>query len=528
MRRAPFPDRSGVPASLRRRLLMKAALGTALMPWLARPGGASEKALFTDYPFRLGVASGTPTASSVVLWTRLCPDALHDGGMGVQQVALRWEVAADEAFANVVRRGEWMAMAGRAHSAHVAVDGLSPDRWYWYRFVAGNEVSPTGRTRTLPAAGAEPSRLRFALASCQHYEYGYFSAYQHMREEDPDLVFFVGDYIYEYSADAGRVRAHSTPEPRTLADYRTRHAQYHLDPDLQAMRRAVPWCMTIDDHEVMNDWAGDTGEDLDPNFIQRRADALQAYFEHVPLPMEALLADRRLALYRSLDFGNTARFHVLDDRQYRDAEACPRPGMGGSSYVTDAACPERRNPARTLLGAAQERWLDRSLAESRARWNVIVQQTLMSELRDPENDGMHYWTDAWDGYPAARQHVLDGLARHRVRNPIVIGGDYHSTFVSNVKADFSRPESATIATEFVGTSITSPAMPDEIFRKRVAVSPHIHYANSLRRGYLLFDVGKAGVDVAVRTLDDVRTHDAPCVTERRFRVAEGTPGVQDA
>ncbi|MEP6881599.1 MAG: alkaline phosphatase D family protein, partial [Dokdonella sp.] len=339
---AKISDRA-LPLDLRRRTLLKAAILASLGPWIAPLArSAGRQVAFVDYPFRLGVASGTPTATSVVLWTRLCPDALHDGGMGVQQVPMTWEVSRDELFGDIVRCGDWFAMAGRAHSAHVTVEGLEPDRPYWYRFHAHGEVSPTGRTRTLPLAGTPTSHLRFALASCQHFEHGYFSAYRHMLRDDPDLVLFVGDYIYEYNVTAQRVRAHVNAEPYSLQDYRTRYAQYHLDPDLQAMHQAAPWYVTIDDHEVMNDWAGDTGEDLDPNFVQRRADALQAYFEHVPLPMDSLLTGRHLALYRNVDIGNLIRLHILDDRQYRDPEPCSRPGMAGSNFVTDRQCPERR------------------------------------------------------------------------------------------------------------------------------------------------------------------------------------------
>jgi alkaline phosphatase D len=513
----------------RRRRFLTTTLAAAATPWLTSLAHASDRQmLFTDYPFRLGVASGTPTASSVVLWTRLCPDALHDGGMGVQQVPVRWEVADDESFGTVIRQGEWFAMQGRAHSVHVTVDGLAPDRWYFYRFMAGNDTSPVGRTRTLPAGSAAPSRLRFALASCQHYELGYFSAYRHMLRDDPDLVCFVGDYIYEYTAASGRVRAHATAEPYKLADYRARYAQYRLDADLQAMHQAAPWCMTIDDHEVMNDWAGDTGEDLDPNFVERRAAALQAYFEHTPLPMDTLLPNRRLALYRAFDYGTLARFHVLDDRQYRDPEACSRAGMGGSAYVTDGACPERTRTNRTMLGVEQERWLEESFASSRARWNILVQETLMSTLRESSDVGAVYWTDAWDGYPAERQKIIDGLVRHRVSNPLIVGGDYHCTIAADAKQDFSKPESRTVASEFVGTSISSPGMPMDVLRKKMAASPHIRYGNSERRGYLLFDIAPDRTDVAVRTLESVTAHDSPCITERKFAVVDGAPGIVDA
>jgi alkaline phosphatase D len=199
-------------------------------------------------------------------------------------------------------------------------------------------------------------------------------------------------------------------------------------------------------------------------------------------------------------------------------------GMGGSTYVTDKACPERARASRTILGTDQERWLDQSFESSRARWNIIVQQTLMSTLSEASPDGSVYWTDAWDGYPAARERVASSLLRHRVSNPLIVGGDYHCTIAADFKQDFARPESRTIAIEFVGTSISSPGMPAGILRKKMDASPHIRYGNSERRGYLLFDVKDDVVDVAMRTLDSVSTRDGACVIERRFAVAEGRPG----
>lgn len=484
--------------------------------------------LFVDYPFKLGVASGVPTATSVVLWTRLAPDPLHGGGMGVSQVRLHWEVATDEHFGNVVQSGDWYAMAGLAHSAHVPVTGLLPDRWYWYRFIAGNEVSPVGRTRTLPRPDADAKRLRFALASCQHYELGYFSAYKAMRADDPDMVLFVGDYIYEYNAAADRVRAHAHPEPYSLAEYRDRYAQYHLDPDLAAMHAAAPWIMTIDDHEVMNDWAGDVGEGLDPRFAERRANALQAYFEHVPLPMDALRKSGALALNQTFDFGRNARFFVLDDRQHRNAEVCSRPGMGGSNIVTDRTCPERRNSMRTMLGGAQEAWLDGAFASTRSRWNIVVQETLMSPFGTPTPDGMQFWTDAWDGYPAARERLLQGIARHRVPNPLIVGGDYHCTIASNVPYQDAAGHQRTLAGEIVGTSITSAGIPQTVLDERVRANPHILHADGTRRGYVLFDVNDKSIDISVRNSESIATTSAPCITRTRFSMHDGISGIKQA
>lgn len=522
-------QRSAAPAGIdspQRRQLLRTIIAAATLA--AVPGGASAAApvLFTDYPFKLGVASGTPSAHGVVLWTRLCPDPMNSGGMGTLSVPLRWEVATDEHFGNVVQRGQWQATAGLAHSAHVPVTGLAPDRWYWYRFMAGNEVSPVGRTRTLPAAQAVTPRLRFALASCQHFEMGYFSAYRHMLREDPDLVCFVGDYIYENNASERRVRLHAHPEPWSLEDYRARYAQYRLDPDLQAMHQSVPWLLTIDDHEVMNDWGGDLGADLDPRFPERRRNALQAWFEHQPLPMEALLPGRALQLFQRVQVGQLASFHVLDDRQYRDPAACPRPGMAGGRFdVTDAACAARADARRSLLGREQEHWLEGSLKTSRSRWNVIMQQSLVSPLPTPGDQGPEFFSDSWDGYPGARKRLISQLQRHHVGNPLIIGGDYHCTLACDVKADFDRPDSITLGTEFVGTSLTSPSMAQSTLEAKLAANPHAHYGDSTRRGYLMFDMRDDGVDVAVRNTDDITRRDAGCGTTARFRVEAGRPGV---
>ncbi|KAG9592244.1 hypothetical protein KCV01_g11169, partial [Aureobasidium melanogenum] len=512
-----------------RRRLLKAGLFAAAVASLSPVvKAAGRRVLFSDYPFKLGVASGSPTPDGFVLWTRLCPDPLHGGGMGVQQVPMRWEVANDEAFGDVVRSGTWMAMAGLAHSAHVSVTGLAPGRGYFYRFIAGNEVSPTGRTRTLPAPGAKVDRLRFALASCQHFEFGYFSSYRHMLKDDVDFVAFVGDYIYEYNADNGIVRQHAAPEPYSLEAYRDRYAQYKLDADLTAMHQAVPWLLTIDDHDVMNDWAGDVGEDLDPNFPERRGNGLQAWFEHQPLPMEALLPGRHLHLYGTTGYGDLARFHVLDDRQKRDPEVCSHDGMGGSNFeATDAACPARLDTKRTLLGSEQEQWLDRQLGASKARWNVVVQESLVSPLPSPGKNGPEFFTDAWDGYPGARDRLIQSIRRHRVENPVVVGGDYHCTIACDMKADYAKPESATIGSEFVGTSLTSPGMPQATLDEKIRFNPHARFGDSVHRGYLTFELRHDGMDVQARSMASITTHDAECTTTKRFHVEAGKPGVQD-
>ncbi|MBL8839632.1 MAG: alkaline phosphatase D family protein, partial [Alphaproteobacteria bacterium] len=263
-------------------------------------------------PFTLGVASGAPLADAVVIWTRLAPSPLAvDGGLGPAPVAVDWEVAGDERFATIVRRGSFETAAATAHCVHVDVRGLAPARWYWYRFHAGGATSPVGRTRTAPAAGAPTERLRFAFASCAHYEQGFFAAFRHMAAEAPDLVVFLGDYVYEASWGRDLVRRYDMSPARTLAQYRTRYAQHRLDADLRAAHQAAPWIVTWDDHEVANDYADLRDESLDADFRARRAAGYQAFWEHMPLRGPPPRDWRDLRVYDRFDFGDLARFHVL-------------------------------------------------------------------------------------------------------------------------------------------------------------------------------------------------------------------------
>ncbi|MGE4110342.1 MAG: alkaline phosphatase, partial [Burkholderiales bacterium] len=375
---------------------------TALSAMLALPAPRLwAKPKFDRNPFALGVASGYPQPDAVVLWTRLAPDPVNGGGMPPAAVSVRWEIAADEGFRNIVGGGESAAVPSLAHSVHVSARGLQPARWYWYRFMAGDAVSATGRTRTAPAADDAVTPLSFAVASCQHYEHGYYAAYRDMARRNPDLVIHVGDYIYE--ASWGRrafVRSHDAPEPYTLDDYRNRYALYKTDPQLQAAHAACPWLVTWDDHEVDNDYANDRSQDLDPvdAFLRRRAAAYQAYYEHMPLPPGTWTGGPDMKIYGSHAMGALARIQLLDMRQYRDYHVCSRKSRGGGgNQVNTAECTDLRLPGRSLLGAAQERWLEQALAASNARWNVIAQTTLMAQAdREPGPERVVY-TDGWDG-----------------------------------------------------------------------------------------------------------------------------------
>jgi alkaline phosphatase D len=514
-----------MPVSRREFLARSAALSAAGLLHAPRLWSNPR---FAGDPFTLGVASGYPQPDGAVLWTRLAPDPLNGGGMPDMAVEVAWEIAADEAFRSVLRKGVERASPELAHSIHAEITGLEPARWYWYRFHVGAATSPAGRFRTAPLGAAANDRLRFALASCQQYEQGYFTAYRHMAREDLDLVIHVGDYIYESSWGSGLVRSHARREPVTLAEYRDRYALYKSDPDLQAAHAAFPWLVTWDDHEVSNDYANDRSQYLDPatEFLQRRAAAYQAYYEHMPLPAGARPRGPHARIYTQAGFGQLARVFVLDDRQYRSHQVCARPGRGGSSVVKDVACPERLSAGVTLLGAEQERWLTSALEQSAARWNIIAQQTLMAQHDRTPGGEKGYWTDGWDGYPKARQRLLGFIADRRISNPLVLGGDVHTGIVADLKVDFNDAKSPVIATEFVGTSITSQGPNQKTTEAALQQNPHLKFSNGTQRGYTAFDMTPELCSVRMRTLSRVTDPKATISDLATFAVTNGKAGAQ--
>lgn len=479
------------------------------------------------YPFTLGVASGYPTPQGVVLWTRLAPEPLAGGGMPPVALEVAWELASDEGFRSIVARGTEIASPELAHSVRAEVAGLEPARWYYYRFHAGGATSPLGRTRTAPSP-ASLERLRFAFASCQQYEQGWYSAYRHMAREDLDLVAHLGDYIYESSWGRVHVRSHGAGEPVTLEEYRNRYALYKGDPDLQAAHAAAPWIVTWDDHEVQNDYANDRSQYLDDprEFLARRAAAYRAWFEHMPVPKRMAPRGPEARIYARLDYGALAAFYVLDDRQYRSHQVCPRPGRGGSRVVAEEECPERLDPQLTLLGQAQEQWLYAEFGATRARWNVIVQQTLMAQADRTPGEGRSFWTDGWDGYPAARERLLRALVERRVANPLVVGGDVHMFVTADLKTDFDDPAAPVVATEFNCSSITSQGLPMKQVEAWAADNPHVKYANSARRGYALMELSPRRAVTRFRTVQDVTDPATGIRTLASWTVEDGRPGAQ--
>ncbi len=520
-------------APLTRRRLLSSAGGLAALATLsALPGDLAwaRSARLDGNPFTLGVAAGDPLPHGAVLWTRLAPQPPEpSGGMAEERVRVRWEVAADEDMRQLVRSGEVAATPALGHSVHVEVAGLRPQREYFYRFRVGDAESVVGRTLTAPPRGASLDHMRFAFASCQEWEDGFYAAYRQMLDEELDAVVHLGDYIYENAIPAnGGNRKLAAPLPailqhetQTLEDYRVRHALYKTDADLQAAHARFPWIVTWDDHEVDNDYADEAPIRgmPSPKFVARRAAAYQAFYEHMPLSRHSLPRGADMRLYRRLDFGDLARFNVLDTRQYRDDQPC-----GDGEF---APCPGQATTS--IIGSRQEAWLRRGLETSGAQWNVLAQQVMMAQLDHKLGEGQVFWSDAWDGYQGQRQRLLDLMAERRVANPVVITGDWHSTFVNDLKANFNDPASPTVATEFVGTSITTNG--DAIvygpyYGPMVPENPHIRFFEGDRRGYVVCSLDRALWQTELRMVTTVSRPDAPAYTLAALVVEDGRPGAQ--
>lgn len=481
---------------------------------------------FSTNPFSLGVASGDPASDGFVIWTRLAPDPVNGGGMPDAAVEVEWTIAEDEHFRKIVQRGLALAQPEWAHSVHVEVAGLKPRRWYWYRFRVADVQSPVGRSQTLPMPDAKLDRLRFAFVSCQHFEQGWYTAYRDIAKQDLDVVIHLGDYIYERHHRRGAVRQHLIDEPITLADYRNHHAQYKSDPDLRAAHARFPWIVTWDDHDVQNDYAGAYPADTVPpeQFLSRRAAAYQAYYEHLPLRLSSRPKGPDALMYRSFAFGNLAQMQVTDDRQYRSDQPCATPAYGGGQVALD--CEERHDATRTMFGAEQECWLLQGLTTSRKRWNILAQQLLMAQLDERRGDQRAWWTDGWDGYPAARRRIMDHLHDNKIKNCVVLGGDAHSFYANDLKSDFDDEKSPVVATEFTGTSVTSDAGgPYEYFKAMLPYNPHIKYFESRYRGYARCEVTRDIWRTDFVGVEDVSDPQSAVRVLQRFNVEPDKPGI---
>ena len=522
--------------ALSRRALLRSvgSLGAlAAMPLLSRE--ALAQPVYQLFPFQLGVAAGDPAADGFVIWTRLAPKPLEPGyGMPAAPVEVHWEVASDDKFATIVRKGAAVARPELGHSVHVEVAGLEPARSYWYRFLAGRERSLVGRARTLPAAGADIGRVRFASLGCQHYEQGFFTAHRRVASEpELDFVFCYGDYIYEgrgeriWNGPLGpieNVRQHVDLEAYSLDDYRRRYAQYKLDADLQASHAAAAWFSVWDDHEIDNNWVGSLDQDGTPAeiFTLRKQAAVQAFYENMPLRARSFPVGPTLQLHRRASYGTLLDLNFLDTRQYRTDQPC------GERWA--ATCPERERVDAQVLGAQQERWLFDNLSGSRARWKALAQQIMVMDLdRDP-GEAVGYNLDSWAGYQRPRDRLLRHIRDRRIANTVVLTGDEHQHYAGELHLDGRNPNGRPIATEFVSTSISSGGngqdqRPDMVEIQRA--NPQLKF-NNFQRGYLLCEVTPERWLSEFKVLDRVTERDAAISTRARYAVEAGDPRLVSA
>ncbi|KPH98372.1 Alkaline phosphatase [Actinobacteria bacterium OK074] len=523
----------------RRRFLTGTAAAVALAFAVDLPGARTaaaaelDPARITSDPFTLGVASGDPLPSSVLLWPRLAPQPYQaDGGLPAQRVHVRWELAHDERFLRVAGRGTATAHPEFQHTVHAEVGHLEPGRVYYYRFRTGSWISETGRTRTAPAVSARPTPdLRLAAVSCQAYHDGYFTAYGHLAQDDVDVVFHLGDYLYEYAVNsAGGYRNYTdrvlpdlfNRETVTLEEYRLRYALYKTDPDLRAADAAHPFVVTWDDHETENNYADDTSENDDPpeEFLLRRAAAYRAYWENLPLRAPQLPVGPDARLYRRLHWGRLAQFDILDTRQYRSDQAYGDGAQLPGPVVDD--------PARTITGDAQERWLLDGWRRSRALWNVVPQQVTFSQRKLDLNAVAKVSMDAWDGYRASRGRVLAGVKSAGVANFMVLTGDVHVGYAFDIKDDFDDPGSRVLGTEVVASSISSGR--DGVARPAnwatyLAANPHLKFYDG-RRGYATVGLGREAARVDFKVVPYVTAPGGALSTVASFVAEVGDPGLK--
>jgi alkaline phosphatase D len=515
---------------LSRRRLFQGFGATAaglLVPWSR---GYAAQVVFKTNPFQLGIASGDPSPDGFVIWTRLAPSPMEIGyGTPAAPVEVAWEVGTDEQLKTVVQTGKGLARPELAHSVHVEVAGLLPNRPYWYRFTVSGIQSAIGRSRTLPTAGEALQRLRFGVVGCQHYEYGYYTAYRKLVEENPDFIFFSGDYIYEYSPESGTMRnadGMQIPLPRrhiggltySLDDYRRRYAQYKMDPDLQAAQAIAPWWSIWDDHEIEDNWTSDIDKNNNPPeiFNLRRQGAAQAYYENTPLRYRSFPAGTGLQVYRRATYGQLAEFNFLDTRQFRTDQPC------GDKWEN---CNALSNPNAQVMGLPQEKWLIDGMAASKARWNPIGQQVMMMDINRDVGKGPTYNTDSWAGYRTPRNRVLGQIQDRRINNVIVLTGDEHKNYAGELHLDDRNPGPRPIALEFVGTSISSAGdgsdkTPDQ--DRIMTENPPLKFMNA-QRGYLICDVTPERWLTEFKVLDQIHNPNGALSTRAKLAVAAGDP-----
>ncbi|EGQ7847068.1 alkaline phosphatase D family protein [Vibrio parahaemolyticus] len=514
--------------SLSRRDFMKVVSSTAVATGLIGCGSDDNESVAVSFVH--GVASGDPTQTQVIIWTRVTTAASY--------VDVSWQVASDIEFLNVVQSGVFTTDTGRDFTVKVDVQNLNANSQYYYRFIVGEMMSEVGQTQTLPEDGVDKASM--AVVSCANYPAGYFHVYREIlnqHEQSPfDVVLHLGDYIYEYGAGgyASEDAAALGREPSkgaeciTLDDYRKRYAQYRQDADLQALHAKLPMIAVWDDHELANDtWknGAENHQDDDGRFIDRRAAAAAAWTEWLPVRENTF---SNMLIYRQFSFGNLVNLMMLDTRlvgrdkplDYFSLSVPTMEAIGG-------LVAQSRSADRELLGTEQLAWLMNEFNTHDAKWNVLGQQVLMSRmelpssvmtamfqlftsteekkteallavntaitgyLADPSADpiSLPYNLDAWDGYYVEREKVYQ-LAKASSGNFVCLAGDTHNAWASELKDVSNNP----IGVEFATSSVSSPGLEEYLALDPVAIAqmeytlPHLvselQWADIKQRGFM--------------------------------------------
>ncbi len=510
---------------LTRRDLIKGAGAASLLPLVSACGDNDNSTSRLLDPrrsgpsgsrFHHGVASGDPLSDRVVLWTRVTPEDLTTS----ETINVAWEIAKDEAFTQSVQSGVVQTSQARDFTVKVDPVGLSPATTYYYRFATFDATSPVGRTKTAPAGSAE--KLRFAVASCSNYGVGYFHAYRRIAERDDiDAVFHLGDYIYEYGngefeGDGLCFFRGCNPEGEiiTLEDYRIRHAEYKTDPDLQEAHRVHPWVVTWDDHEFANNaWkegAQNHDEETEGLYSERKEIAARVFDEWMPIRLPEPGNPKKI--FRRLRYGNMADIIMLDTRSYgRDEQVATAVPLTGSGATEVEALDD---PNRTILGGEQLAWVQQQLGTSTATWKLLGQQVIFAPLQllgqpSAVASGTIINADAWDGYRASRQRVLDIIEGQQLSNVVILTGDVHSSWAIDIPRDPYDPTlynpvtgEGSLAVEFATPAITMPGVPGQ--EGAPATNPHVHYSNTTFNGYMLLELTETTARTQWWHVSDVR------------------------
>ncbi len=505
----------------RRKFLLGTLVGLGGAP-LAQPLYAQGTS-FAD-PFTLGVASGDVTDSSSVLWTRLAPAPLQaNGGMPDfylnQGITVHWALSLSQDMSQIIQRGELMTDSAWAHSVHVEVEGLDAGKVYWYQFRVAGYTSPVGRTKTLPASDASIDRARFVTASCQNYSHGHFVAYRHMVDDNPDFVIHLGDYIYDTSFGETFRKHETETAPTTLDEYRRRHALYKTDKDLQHAHAQLPFFVSIDNHDAL--------EDNDLTKSQQRAAAYQAWYEHMPVRGYKAQGDNHFDIKRRITVGNLAQISMLDARQFRDKrEIC------SGDYDADYGFGNYRERCqavfaneRTMLGEAQERWLTKTIRENKKLWNVLASPGPFLPFSYQHNGKDLRYIGAWDAYPANRERVARAFAEAKSGHPLILSGDVHSFWaVDGARA--TLPYERFPLVEFV-TSALSANWPPPLAQPvtdNLPSNPQVGFYDPIYRGYLLHELDSKVWTTQARAIDDMKDLQSAVRTLASFQVYQDEPG----